>query len=353
MTPTHVAGWTATVAPPGVQRPPRTPVGSSIPPSTADVGLDVTIEPLPGEVTTGFGPHSGKVMTAPRVFSIYWGRTYGSPATGINAKATTLDSFLATVVASRYVDNLAQYGVGAGTFIGSTWVDHSPGQAQTFTMDQIATILAAWLDAGLSPEVPSPDEQNLLFVIFPPQEVTLVDNNGQGGFCGYHMRAHYHHDGDPNLFYAVVDPTGGTSATSHELAEAFTDPALNAWFSDDGDHPEIGDVCSSCGSQTLILNGFSVASYWLANAGRCLQQSDLDGPPATVPALVGLPVAQARSAIFAAGLTRIEQGVFDKKCEHLDEVIEQSPAAGTQLPHGAPVTITVGDKPPGGCPPPP
>ena len=90
------------------------------------------------------------------------------------------------------------------------------------------------------------------------------------------MRAHYHHDGDPNLFYAVVDPTGGTSATSHELAEAFTDPALNAWFSDDGDHPEIGDVCSSCGSQTLILNGFSVASYWLVNARRCLQQSDLD-----------------------------------------------------------------------------
>ena len=80
------------------------------------------------------------------------------------------------------------------------------------------------------------------------------------------MRAHYHHDGDPNLFYAVVDPTGGTSATSHELAEAFTDPALNAWFSDDDDHPEIGDVCSSCGSQTLILNGFSVASYWLVNA---------------------------------------------------------------------------------------
>ena len=64
-------------------------------------------------------------------------------------------------------------------------------------------------------------------------------------------------------------------------------------------------------------------------------------------------MTQARSAIFAAGLTRIEQGVFDKKCEHLNEVIEQSPTAGTQLPHGAPVTITVGDKPPGGCPPPP
>ena len=129
---------------------------STIPPSTAGVGPDVTIEPLPGEVTTGFGPHSGKVMTAPRVFSIYWGRTYGSPATGINAKATTLDSLLATVVASRYVDNLAQYGVGAGTFIGSTWVDHSPGQAQTFTMDQIATILTAWLNACGPRRYPAP-----------------------------------------------------------------------------------------------------------------------------------------------------------------------------------------------------
>jgi hypothetical protein len=264
------------------------------PAAAEQVRATVDINPIPGVATTGFNAHGGEVMASPRVFAIYWGRDYGTPAAGMNARATGLDSFFSMVMTSRYLDMLGQYLVGQGTFLGSTWVDHDPGTAQTLTFDQMRDVLINWLDAGLTPEVPAWNERDLLFVIFPPTEVMLTDNDGGVGFCGYHWWGHYHNSPfqKGNLFFAVVDTTGGTDVVAHELAEAFTDRSVNGWFSDDGGGPEIGDVCSACGSQTLTLGGFSLASYWLVDAGRCLQQSDVTpAPPPPPPGTLVVTVA--------------------------------------------------------------
>lgn len=313
--------------------------------------LTEDIEPIPGTATTGFNAHGNTIISNPRVIAIYWGRNWGSPATGMNASATTMDRFLATVMDSTYLDNLAQYSSGRGTFLGSTWVDHAPSMPQTFTFDQMRTIVSNWLFAGMVPAVPDVGSPalSLVYVIFAPSEITLTDNNGGQGFCAYHWYGAF----GPffnNMIFAAVDPTGGTSAVSHELVEAFTDPTQDGWYSDD-DGSEIGDVCSSCGSQTLTLAGFDLAPYWLVNPGRCLQQSDLvTHPLVTVPDVIGMRQIQAEQAITAAGLVPRVQDVVDNTCNSIGIVTGQQPAGGASVPQTSVVTIWVGIRPPHPCP---
>ena len=329
----------------------------------ARMAATVQINPIPGCPTTGFNAHAGEVMASPRVFAIYWGRSYGTPATGMNATAVQMDRFLTMLMPSRYFTMLGEYLVGPGTFLRSTWVDHAPNLAQTLTYDGIRSVLIGWLDAGLTPQVPGPNELDLAFLIFPPTEVTLVDNNNNGGFCGYHYSGLYNKQlGKNNLFFGVVDTTGGSSAVAHELAELATDRSDgNGWHSDDQsptnpifNYPEIADVCSACGSAALTLGSFNVASYWLVNESRCLQQDDLTPPPpppqVTVPDERGNFAADAISDLQSRGFAVHETSVVDPTCNAIGQVMRQLPAGGMQEPRGSTVTIWVGVRPAHPCP---
>jgi hypothetical protein len=316
------------------------------------------INPINCEPTTGFNAHAGEVLSAPKVFAIYWGRDFGTPTTGMSASAQNFDAFLQAVLDSRYMDMLAQYGVGRGTFVGSTWVDHDRGTPQTFTQSGMGGVLANWLTDGLSPVVPASNEVELLFVIFVSAEVTLTDDNGNSGFCAFHDSGYFNISPvwpwtKKNLFYAVIGAGAGTDSVSHELAEAATDRSGNGWFSDSTsscgsmfDHPEIGDVCSACGGPTLTLDsGFQVASYWLVDAGACLQQSDLTPPPpqmGTVPDVTGFSPLRARAAIVAAGFVFAEvidaQGGVPRFSPYVED---QTPAGGEQAQIGTVVQVTV------------
>lgn len=317
-------------------------------------GIGGFLGPVPNQSTTGFDSHAGEVMASPSVFAIYWGRDYGTPGAGLNAKASSMDSFLTMVMQSRYLDMLSQYSVGRGVFLGSTWLDHQPGLPLSLTMNQMRDVLIGWIDIGLSPKVPAWDERDLLFIIFPPTEITLTDNDGGTGFCGYHWYGHYRNSPfqKDNLFFAVVDTTGDSATVGHELAEAFTDRSLNGWYSDDAPYSEIADTCSSCGSQALILNGFSIASYWLAREGRCLQQTDVvPGPLTAVPNLLGERAETARQKIEAAGFLLHQQLTVDHTCESIGRIITQAPRGGTEVPQGSSVSIWIGTRPPHECPP--
>ena len=322
------------------------------------VDVEASISPITGVSTTGFGANGGEVMGAPRVFAIYWGRDYGSPTIGMNARAHNLDGFFGMLMTSRYLDMLAQYQVGKGAFLGSTWVDYAPGNPKTRNFDEMRDVLIDWLDDGLTPEVPTWDEKNLLFVIFPPTDVMLTDNDGGDGFCGYHWYGHYHNAPaqKANLFFAVVDTTADTSAVGHELSEAFTDRNLNGWRSGGllgAGGVEIADVCSSCGSPALTLGGFAVASYWLVDANRCLQQPDLTPAPpvpAAVPQVIGMAPGDAVRKLGTAGFLVHETDVVDSTCEHIGVVTGQSPRAGTASLEGSTVTIWVGKRGPHPCP---
>jgi PASTA domain len=71
---------------------------------------------------------------------------------------------------------------------------------------------------------------------------------------------------------------------------------------------------------------------------------------AIVPSVVGLPAANAVSAIRSARLVPIEVSSVDTTCNNIGYVIKQSPQAGTRITIGSPVTITVAVKPPNPCP---
>ena len=57
-----------------------------------------------------------------------------------------------------------------------------------------------------------------------------------------------------------------TEVSSHELAEAVTDPDLNAWW-DSSTGDEIGDICNR---QTTRLGGFLVQTEWSNAANACI-----------------------------------------------------------------------------------
>jgi alpha-tubulin suppressor-like RCC1 family protein len=68
---------------------------------------------------------------------------------------------------------------------------------------------------------------------------------------------------------------------------------------------------------------------------------------ASVPGLAGDTQAQASQAIQAAGLVLgTVSTVVDRSCNNIGTVMNQSPAAGTFVSYGTPVSITIGKRPP-------
>ena len=119
---------------------------------------------------------------------------------------------------------------------------------------------------------PSP---NPLYVTFLPPNVAVVMGGGRScqGFCGYHDAI------DNEIFYAVLPYPGCsgcvgdlneldalTSTTSHELAEAITDPVPGTGWYDDA-RGEVGDICAW---QTKRLGDYVVQLEWSNAAGACI-----------------------------------------------------------------------------------
>ena len=110
------------------------------------------------------------------------------------------------------------------------------------------------------------------------------------GYCGYHFNF-------GNVYYAVIPFANCpgcqfngdfldtlTEVSSHELAEAVTDPAGNGWL-DPSLKPsdEIGDICNR---QTVRMGGYLVQTEWSNAQGVCAFQPkniwlELDSNPAT------------------------------------------------------------------------
>ena len=150
------------------------------------------------------------------------------------------------------LDQLGEYSVenmsiGHGARVGTATISDEP--PAKVTDDDIRHALHTWL--GAQPEFPQPGPNVLYFVYLPPN-VTVAMGDGQScrQFCGYHDAI-----GD-GIFYAVMPYPGCagcagglsvldalTSTSSHELAEAITDPVPGTGWYDDT-HGEIGDICA-------------------------------------------------------------------------------------------------------------
>lgn len=214
----------------------------------------------------------GPLLSNVQVQAIFWGAGWQQAAQ--SALIPKIGQFFTFILASQLLDFLAEYGVagkpiGHGQYLGSVTTT-APTLGTTVSDAQIQQALQGWIQ---NHTVAQPNANTLYFIYLPPGVVST--QSGQSScvqYCGYH-----NHIGS-TIFYAVepflncAGCTYGsgvfdslTKVSSHELCEAITDPALNAWW-DNSTGNEIGDICNG---GITTLGGFVIQTEWSNALNTC------------------------------------------------------------------------------------
>lgn len=247
--------------------------------------------------------HGGPLLANVRVQTIFWGVDWQT--TQQAALIPRLEQFFRFILGSSLMDLLAEYSapgfpIGHGQFLGSV-NPLTPALTSPLDDSQIQQALQGWIAHGT---VVQPDANTLYFIYLPPGVVSTL--NGQRScstFCGYHNHI------AASVFYAVepfIDCPGCnfgsdifdslTKISSHELCEAITDPALNAWFDDTSPYNEIGDICNS---GVANLGEFVVQSEWSNLQQACVFAPGALKRPIVRPERMG--ILQASSLFVKEG----------------------------------------------------
>jgi hypothetical protein len=211
----------------------------------------------------------GALLTSVEAQGVYLGSAW-STNSSLQAQAQSTDQYLSALVGGSYMDmlNNAGYGVGRGT--ASAGAVDNIGLSGSISDSQIRSDLAAMIGSG---KVQAPDANRLYMVyVEPGVEVTMGSANSKTSFLGYHGAFA---DGGNVIHYAVLpfpgtpNPNPGsqgfasnfdelTTVSSHELAEAVTDPNVNfstlGWY-DFQRNGEIGDLAQGHDSTITGANG--------------------------------------------------------------------------------------------------
>jgi hypothetical protein len=205
----------------------------------------------------------GNLLPQVQAQALYLGNEFSSaPA---NTQPATLDAFLKDLTGGPYLQALARAGYNVG-----------PGSAVAGAVDNTAltvgsTISDAFIRGRLQADITSgllqAPNANTLYVVYVEPDIAVNLGLGQGttqqGILGYHT-AFVGANAAPIRYAVVVSPGGAagnsvlpeaataldqqTAVTSHEVAEAVTDPDINSnvnhgrlgWF--DRRRGEIGDI---------------------------------------------------------------------------------------------------------------
>ena len=239
-------------------------------PSTASTGA------------TGTGQYQltnrgGSVLSKPVINNIYLGDYWNTTAG--KTVASQNDAYAKDIEQSSYMGVLAQYGVGKGSFAGSTVVPAAT--PAKITESDIQSIVKKAIASGTQ----SSDPQAIHTVILPPGTV-LSDSDGDSstdGLGGYHG-SYAGPDGQPVYYAAIVygqgkngidfdgKPSDAISIVeSHEWSEAETDPDVNSpikgkklgWYNDA--NGEVGDEALDALPLKSVygtVDGFKVQKEW-------------------------------------------------------------------------------------------
>jgi hypothetical protein len=203
------------------------------------------------ESVGGSGPlvnHGGPVIANVDVFVIW----YGTWGTGPGAARPVLEDFLSNLGGSAYWSTLGQYGGGALKLGGEVDDEYSAGKDLVEYKDVVRHHLEDLRDLKQEP--------NAVYVVMPYVDVSFPKMCAN--LCGSHEHFTTKQNVDVKVAWAVHPGrcpttcgmpshggvTGNYSADwtpttlAHELAEAVTDPDLDAWF--DVSRAEIGDKCN-------------------------------------------------------------------------------------------------------------
>ena len=160
---------------------------------SAAVAASVTVAAPPASASTRFVDHGGRVLSAARVYPIYWGR-YWAPGRVASPTPDEITHALRTVLAGSYLAGLAQYRDIGSAVIGGSRVITTSDPPSRFTDKDIEAFLNALFDAGV---LPAPDEQAVYVVTIPPG---IYSGEGDD-FVGEH--SYYQRDGH-RVHYAWI-----------------------------------------------------------------------------------------------------------------------------------------------------
>jgi len=239
----------------------------------------------------------GAVLNHVEVQALYLGSDWVNNPTLLN-QVFQFNGFLNTTVNSSYMDMLtnADYGVGRGTTGPAVLDPISINKNQFLTDAQIQADIKSQINVSGGLQMPINNntgvaDPNRLYVVFVEPGVAVQMGDGENSlnnFSGYHSAFGYNYPvnanglqyiGTADAHYAVITYAGSntplgtnatisfldtfdsmTNVTSHELAEAVTDPNIgyktDGWIGNPSNgETEVGDLANQ---STVYLNGYAV-----------------------------------------------------------------------------------------------
>jgi hypothetical protein len=278
------------------------------------------------QLLTGVTYQGGPLINNAAVETVFLGQAWTSDPS-LSQNAAQLNQFFSYLTGSSYMDLLAQYGtaqagpIGHGSFVGQVNIPQNVWRRTTVSDTTIQNVLDSEIGSGA---IAAPSGNSLLFVFTPPNIVVSQggsrSNGFPEGFAGYH-NSFVDSTGQLVRYAVIPDPIGNdqvagltafqqqTAASSHELAEAITDPDGTSWWDNTNDATagyEIGDF-ADLSKNTVYLNGYAVEELW-SNVTRGLatpQGATLTPTPTTPPPTTGggTPTATSSLGAVAESLT--------------------------------------------------
>ncbi|MGE5324624.1 MAG: hypothetical protein ACM3SW_17290, partial [Actinomycetota bacterium] len=282
---------------------------------------------------------SGPVISNAQLVVVYWGANVSAVV------KPSIEPFYQDVTNTTYFDLFNEYStvgltgsggvagsnqtIGRGTYGGAFQITpvKCDGTAAScaLTDADIQTELLAQVNAAHLP-APTVDVQgnvNTLYMVYFPPGVSIsisgLNSCQAGGFCAYHSNTSLNNIvNSKTLLYGVMPDFGTgsgcdvgcgagtqfqnvTSASSHEMGEAVTDPDVGtatafapplAW--NDNTNGEIGDVCNqNVALITVGANTYTVQKQW----------SDLQAVCASAPAKLSLSAPASANSGTAVNVT--------------------------------------------------
>jgi hypothetical protein len=278
------------------------------------------------------GPLLQNVQAEPVFYGRYWNTAVGQQ------QAADLDNFLSFLTNSSYMDMLNEYNVGRGQLVDRGIVAGTTSSAASVDDTAIQQILDSDIALGLLPAA----NANRLYIVFtaPNVDVTLGGQDSAHNFYGYHD----FFTGTPGeqVYYAVIaHPVGNgtfynlnafqtlTKVTSHELAEAVTDPGVGGWY-DSQTGNEIGDIAD--GPQNVgLLNGYVIQAEWSARQRAVIVPPNAQWIDASSVSLAAKSIAAVLDQA-ANVFTRSDEYFADLATEDYLQFLHRTPTAAEVNP---------------------
>ncbi len=281
--------------------------------SDGPTGFVEATHAAPPQVISG----GGSVLATPTVVPIFF--------TGDDTTQAAVEDFLGMLTTSSYwTTTTSEYGVGAITI--------APTIVSSDTPPTTDADLETWLSTntdGTHVPWPVPDA-NTIYAVFLPEGVVLSDGPGDTSCVDY---GGYHSEDDPvtgqPLVYALLPRCGAstlgtaldslTSALSHELIEASTDPtpfSNPVYTRIDPDHyiwghtpgAEIGDMCEYVDAAFQKLVGPYLVQRTWSNASAAAGH-DPCVPVMNTPYVAAVPELPDDIAIMSRGAMTTTKGL--------------------------------------------